>query len=61
MNENSRQTVEERLSHINAELANVMELMQNSAAITRQIIAIISELENEIEDIYVGIGEDDTD
>jgi len=57
MKNTSNLTSEERLSHINARLADTMELMQNSCAAIRQSYTIIAGIGSEIEEIYLSTGE----
>ena len=51
MKNTSNLTIEERLSHINARLADAMELMQNPCAAIRQSYTIIAGIGSEIEEI----------
>ena len=57
MNENTKQSLEKRLSGLTAKLENITELVQSSLALTRQAYGIIAELETEIEGIYIDLGD----
>jgi len=53
--------IEEKLSFINARLADVSELLQSSTAVIKQSCNIICGLESEIEEIYLSINDDKND
>ncbi len=52
--------IEKQLSHVNARLADAIELLNQSATSIKIVCTVIAELQNAIEDIYIALGNTET-